>query len=101
MSAASRPVLVKSDTAASPLPAPASVEVEPLEGPKPIASTNTDKDVVEFTKDKQSDGADLTAKPVEAADQAAPELDEPEPAQARPAAARPRLLDRLTDYGKA
>ncbi len=98
VSAASRPVLVKSDTAASLLPASASVEVVPLEEPKPITST-TDKDVVEFTKDEQSDGADPNAKPAEAADQSATELDEP--AQARPAAARPRLIDRLTDYGKA
>lgn len=104
VSAASRPVLVKSDTAAAavpvPVPAPASVEVEPLEGPKPIAGA-VDKDAVEFAKGEQSDGADPNAKPAEAADQAATELDEPEPAQARPAAARPRLLDRLTDYGKA
>jgi hypothetical protein len=105
VNAVSRPVLVKSDTAPPAAPAAAPAETaEPEQSSTVVAVSDTvETDAVAFAKDEQSDvgTSDATQADVaeEAADAAAAAKAEPTPA--RPAVARPRLIDRLTDYGKA
>ncbi len=100
----SRPVLVKSDAVAAPAPTPVPVaapaSVPPADAAEPMA-TASDKDIVDFVSDEQSDGAAAIVTPAEGDVSAASEADETDGASDRPAVARSRLLDRLTDYGKA
>ena len=102
VNAVSRPVLVRSGTATAPVP----VTVPPAETPgseQPsevtVASENAGTDAVAFANDGQSDGGNPEATHADVASETAEGSVEPGPA--RPAVARPRLIDRLTDYGKA
>ena len=104
VNAVSRPVLVRSGTATAPVPVPAIVppaETPVSEQPSAVtvASEKAGTDAVAFANDGQSDGGNLDATHADVAGETVESSVEPGPA--RPAVARPRLIDRLTDYGKA
>ena len=112
VSGISRPVLVKSDAALAAVTTPApATSVQKLDEPKTeIAAAETvavdndavAKDIVEFVKDEQTDLATSNVgEPSAAAEPSASQPAEAEAAAARPAAPCPRLIDRLSDYGKA
>ena len=95
LNGANRPVLVKSDAAAAvPTPAPTPTLVQPADEPKPIGAA-------------KEETADIAAAVAPAPEPEPPQSSASQPSAPeaaatvnRPAAARPRLLDRITDYGK-